>query len=115
MAEKLERWSSNGVKGCKERRDPPKGTGTRGYDKNCTRQTTITNSTPPVEDNYRASREATRVGAVAHEGVVVEDRLYTNAVADDAPPFMQQVETRRCSLFNLLTQIDSLILFSDNF
>jgi len=30
MAEKLERWSANGVKGCKERRDPPKGTGYEG-------------------------------------------------------------------------------------
>lgn len=72
MAEKPER-SPNGVKGCKERRDSPKGTGYEGnvytgYDKNCTRQTAITNSTPPVEDNYRASREATRAGGARRCG-----------------------------------------------
>lgn len=71
------RWTAlNGAKGCKSvaRHVAPEnaglgeggGTCTRGgmIRTHCTRQTAITNSTPPVGDNYRAGRERlyTRAG-----------------------------------------------------
>lgn len=111
--------SPNGVKGSKERRDLPKGNGLRrgrvrgDYDKNCTRQPAITNSTPPVEDNYRASREATRACGARRCGSPESGSSLNLCRAADERPFFYAAS--RCSLFNLLTQIDCLILFSGDF
>lgn len=61
-----------------------------------TRQTAITNSTPPVGDNYRAGREATRAGGARRCGCAEKEVsrigivFKTDAAAAAAPPFVNR-------------------------
>lgn len=71
-----------------------------------TRQTAITNSTPPVGDNYRAGREATRWRTKMCVGWSVPKEEASRIVFKTdaaAPPFVNRAgRPLRRPLFNLL-------------
>lgn len=78
MAEKPERWFPNGVKGCKERRDLPKGNGLRGGRVHGTMIRTVHVNSRSLIVHLRSKiiivPVARLLEPVAHEGVVVQDQ-----------------------------------------